>query len=141
MIRQANVIMLVSNWYEWSAQRLPMTLKLLNLTQQQQIFVIGSKHFGEVNPGLYVNKSTEFRIKQYQYPKENIVNVNNLLEKIIDKSIFVNVMKMTCTGYNKTCALFTRDGKLISHDGAHLTKYGARYVGNIVFNNKPLDKL
>ncbi len=141
MIRQANVIVLASNWYEWSAQRLPMTLKLLNLTQQQQIFVIGSKHFGEVNPGLYVNKSTEFRIKQYQYPKEDVVNVNNLLEKTIDKSIFVNVMKMTCTGYNKTCALFTRDGKLISHDGAHLTKYGARYVGNIVFNNKPLDKL
>ncbi|UJR14773.1 hypothetical protein I4U23_001761 [Adineta vaga] len=141
LIRQANVIMLASNWYEWSAQRLPTTLKLLNLTQQQHIFVIGSKHFGKVNPALYVNRSTEYRIKQYQYPKIEIVKVNNLLEKTIDKNIFVNVMKMTCTGYNFTCPLFTRDGKLISHDGAHLTKYGAGYVGNIIFKNKPLNKL
>ncbi|CAM4851988.1 unnamed protein product, partial [Rotaria magnacalcarata] len=45
LIRQANVIILASNWYEWSAQRLPMTLKLLNLTERQQSFVIGPKHF------------------------------------------------------------------------------------------------
>jgi hypothetical protein len=141
LIRQADVIMLVSNWYEWSAQRLPMTLKLLNLTKQQQIFVIGSKHFGKVNPKLYVNTSTEFRVKQYQYPKPESVKVNNLLEKIIDKSLFVNVLKMICTGYNQTCPLFTPDGKLISHDGAHLTKYGAGYVGNIVFKNELLNKL
>ncbi|CAF5028279.1 unnamed protein product, partial [Rotaria sp. Silwood1] len=32
-------------------------------------------------------------------------------------------------------------GKLISYDGRHLTKYGAIYVGNIIFKNKPLNKL
>ena len=141
LIRQADVVMLASNWYEWSAQRLPMTLKLLNLTKQQQIFVIGPKHFGIVNPNLYVNKSTEFRIKQYQHPKIEPVKVNNLLVKTIDKSIFVNVQKMICTGFNQTCPLFTRDGKLISHDGAHLTRYGARFVGNVIFKKKPLNNL
>ncbi|CAF1507281.1 unnamed protein product, partial [Adineta steineri] len=90
---------------------------------------------------LYVNKSTEFRIKQYQYPKIEIVNVNNLLEKSLDKSIFVNIIEMICNGFNKTCPLFTRDGKLISHDGAHLTKYGARYVGDIISKNEPLNKV
>ncbi len=141
IIRQANIIFLASNWYLWSAQRLPNTLKLLNLTQQQQIFVIGPKHLGKVNPMLYVNKSLKFRLKQYQYPKSEVIQVNQLLEKTIDKSIFVNMQKMICTGFNQTCPLFTPDGKLISHDGAHLTKYGARYVGNILFKNKPLNKL
>ena len=70
-----------------------------------------------------------------------IVKVNNILEKTIDKSIFVNVMKMICTGFNQTCPLFTPNGKLISYDGAHLTKYGALYIGNIIFKNKPLNKL
>jgi peptidoglycan/LPS O-acetylase OafA/YrhL len=141
LIRQADVIMLASNWYEWSSERLPMTLKLLNLTKQQQVFVIGVKHFGTVSPNLYVNKSAEFRIKQYQYPKIEIVKINNLLEKSIDKSIFVNTMKMICNGFNQTCPLFTPDGKLISHDGAHLTKHGAHFVGNIIFNKKPLNIL
>ncbi|CAF1185868.1 unnamed protein product [Adineta steineri] len=80
-------------------------------------------------------------IKQYQYPRIEIVNVNNLLEKSLDKSIFVNIIEMICNGFNKTCPLFTRDGKLISHDGAHLTKYGARYVGDIISKNEPLNKV
>jgi hypothetical protein len=141
IIRQANIIILSSYWQEWSAKRLPTTLKLLNLTKEQQLFVIGAKSFGKVNPILYVNKSNEFRMKQYQYPETAVAIVNKLLEQIIDKSIFVNTQKMICTGYNQTCPLFTRNGKLISHDGIHLTKYGAIYIGNIIFKNKPLNKL
>jgi hypothetical protein len=141
LIRQANFIFLVSNWYLWSAQRLPNTLKLLNLTKKQQIFVIGPKHLGKINPMLYLNKSKQFRLKQFQYPKIEVMEINQLLEKTIDKSIFVNVQKMICTGYNQTCPLFTPQGKLISHDGAHLTKFGAQYIGNIIFNKKPLNKL
>jgi len=80
-------------------------------------------------------------MKQYQYPKTEVIAVNQLLEKTLDKSIYINVQKLICTGFNQTCPLFTPDGKLISHDGAHLMKYGARYVGNILFKNKPLNKL
>jgi hypothetical protein len=140
MIRRANVIFLASKWSLWSSERLPNTIKLLNLTKEQQIFVIGRKHFGKVNPMLYVNKSKSFRIKQYQYPKAEVIHVNQLLEKILDPSIYVNMQKLICTGLNETCPLFTLEGKLISHDGTHLTKYGARYVGNILFKNKPLNK-
>ncbi len=141
IIRQADIIILSSYWDLWSAQKLPNTLKLLNLTKQQQIFLIGPKHFGKVNPMLYINKTKQFRIKQFQYPSKQFIQINQLLEKTIDKSIFVNVQKMICTGLNQTCPLFTPDGKLISHDGLHLTKYGAHYVGNIIFKNKPLNKL
>ncbi len=141
IIRQANIIFLSSYWHLWSSERLPNTIKLLNLTKQQQIFVIGPKHFGKVNPMLYVNKSKSFRIKQYQYPNIGVIRVNQLLAKTLDQSIYVNVQKLICTGFNQTCPVFTPDGKLISHDGKHLTKYGARYVGNILFKNKPLNKL
>jgi hypothetical protein len=51
------------------------------------------------------------------------------------------MQKMICKGFNQICPFFIPDRKLISHDGAHLTKYGARYVENILFKNKPLDKL
>ena len=141
IVRQANRIFLVSKWTLWSAQRLPNTIKLLNLTKEQQLFVFGPKHFGKVNPMLYLNKSKQFRIKQFQYPKIGSIQVNQLLQKTIDKSTFINVQKMICRGFNQTCPLFTPQGKLISHDGAHLTKYGARYIGDIIFKNKPLNRL
>ncbi|CAM4829812.1 unnamed protein product [Rotaria magnacalcarata] len=141
LVRQANIIILASFWKEWSARRLPSTLKLLNLTKQQQLFVIGAKNFGKVNPALYVNKSMEYRLKQYQNSPAEALKINQLLEKTIDKSIFVNTQKMVCTGRNATCSLFTRDGKLISYDGVHLTKFGALHIGNIIFKNKPLNRL
>ena len=141
IILQAKIVFLVSNWYIWSAERLPITLQRLNLTKEQQVFVVGPKHLGKVNPILYVNQSKAYRLKQYQHPKIEVVQVNRVLEKIIDKSIYVNMQKLICKGLNETCALFTPEGKLISHDGAHLTKHGARYVGDILFQNKPLNKL
>jgi hypothetical protein len=48
---------------------------------------------------------------------------------------------MICTYHDNTCSVFTPDGKLITYDGAHLTKYGALYVGSILFKNEPFNKL
>lgn len=141
LIRQANIIFLAANWDDGSAAKLPYTLKLLNAEREQQMFVIGAKNFGKINVNLYVNKSKDYRIKQRQYPDLNAVKVNTLLEKTINQSMFVNVQKLICHGFNDTCPLFTPDGKLISLDGKHLTKYGARHVGSIIFNNKPLNTL
>ncbi len=141
IIHQANIIILASRWQEWSAQNLPTTIKLLNLTNSQQLFILGTKNFGIVNPKLYVDKSNKYRIKQYQYPLIEAATINNLLEKTLNSTIFINVQKMICTGLNQTCPVFTPNGKLISYDGFHLTKYGAIYIGDILFNNKPLNKL
>jgi len=52
IIRQANIIILASRWQEWSAQRLPTTIKLLNLTKSQQLIVFGIKNFGIINTML-----------------------------------------------------------------------------------------
>ncbi|CAF0913588.1 unnamed protein product [Didymodactylos carnosus] len=141
LIRQANIIFLAGRWRQWSALRLSSTIKALNLTRDQQVFVIGAKHFGKVNPRLYVDKTNEYRIKQRQFPPTDELIINEILEKTIDKSMFVNVQKMLCTGPNNTCPLFTPEGKLITYDGYHLTKYGAGYLGKILFSNSPLNRL
>ena len=141
LIRQANIIILASRWLEWSAKRLSSTLELLNLTQSQQLFVIGLKSFGLINRTAYINKSYEYRIQQFQRPEEDAVNVNTIMKQSLNKSIFVDVLSMTCTFYNGTCPVFTPRGKLISFDGWHLLKYGARYVADIIFKKFPLNQL
>ncbi len=47
---------------------------------------------------LYINKEKQFRIKLFQYPTKEFIQISQLLEKTLDKSIFVNVQKMICTG-------------------------------------------
>ena len=72
LIRQANLIILSSYWRLWSAQRLPNTLKLLNLTKEQQLFIVG-----QVKPMSYANKSKNFRMKQIGYPtRENYRSID-----------------------------------------------------------------
>jgi hypothetical protein len=46
---------------------------------------------------------------------------------------FIDVLGLLCGEGASTCPIFTEDGKLISPDGGHLTKHGARYVGRKVF--------
>ena len=141
LIREANIILLSSNWRSWAIERLPITLQRLNLTKEQQVYIFGPKHMGKINPMLYVNKPKSFRLKQHQYPKVEVLRINELLEKTIDKSIFVNMQKLICKGLNGTCPIFTPEGKLMSYDGAHLTKFGALHVGKILFQTDPLKKL
>ena len=141
LIRQANIIILASRWLEWSAKRLPKTIELLNLTQSQKLLVIGVKNFGRINRTAYINKSSEYRIQQFQHPEEDAVKVNTIMKQTLNKSIFVDVLSMTCTFYNGTCPVFTPHGKLISFDGLHLLKYGARYVADIIFKTFPLNQL
>ncbi|UJR11044.1 hypothetical protein I4U23_015228 [Adineta vaga] len=143
LIRQANVIILAAYWEEWSIERLPKTLELLNITQNQKLFVLGSKNFGvPINVTFYKNKSYEFRVNQYQQPCTYALKRNDLLKKTLDKSIFIDVINMTCSFFNHTCPLFTPEGKLISLDGLHTTQhYGARYLGKIILNRVPLNQL
>ena len=86
-------------------------------------------------------QNAEYRVKQRQLPERNAVLMNELLEKTIDKSVYVDVLKIVCGGSNQTCPLFTPDGKLISYDGVHLAKYGALYLGNLLFHKRPLSAL
>ena len=141
LIRQADIIILAASWKEWSAQRLPTTIELLGLRENQRLIIIGSKHFGRYDLKLFIDKTKEFRVAQYNHPFQWFVEVNMLLERTIDASIFVSTMKLLCTGQNQTCPLFTPNGKLISYDGHHLTKYGALYLGELIFNREPLNQL
>jgi hypothetical protein len=141
LIRQANIIILAGCWLEWSAKRLPKTLELLDLRQTQKLFVLGLKNFGKVNLTQYMTTSYEYRTSQLQPPEEDFVNVNSIMKRTLNESIFIDVMSMTCNRENGTCPVFTPDGKLISYDGWHTTKHGATFVGGIIFKKFPLNQL
>ena len=83
LIRQANIIILASRWLEWSAKRLSSTLELLNLTQSQQLFVIGLKSFGLINRTAYTQDIQSDRRIRQDHTKSDIGTLRKSPETLI----------------------------------------------------------
>ena len=141
LIDQANVVIFVSKWAIWSAERLQTTVKNLNLPRANQTFiVISSKDFGQINPIHYLNNTTAYRLKLQNRMDPACVTANEMLQKGFNDSILVNIPRMICSS-NHTCPIFTPTEKLVSFDGEHLTKDGVIYLGEIIFQNRLLSAL
>ena len=139
-IAEADLIILVANWKDWSAKLLPQTIAKLGLKQTQKLFVIGRKSFGKITVRKYMRMSDEKLAGLRNQPESQHIKINELMEQTLDKEVFVNLHQQVC-GANDDCPVFTPSLKLISFDGGHLTKDGAKYIGKILFQNTLLGEL
>lgn len=139
-IAEADVVILTSNWKDWSAQRLPETIKNLALTPAQKLVVIGRKSYGTLNIRKYA-RMPEAQLKtlrnEVDIPQ---LKINNILKSGIPANVFVDQHQLVCGGGNN-CPVFTKDMGLITFDGGHFTPQGAKYVGEILFNSPQLKGL
>ena len=55
-----------------------------------------------------------------------------MLRHDLPASQFIDIQAIAC-GPGWDCPMFTPEGHLISHDGSHLTREGARWLGGLVF--------
>lgn len=139
-IEEADVVVLAANWKEWSAKILPSTIKNLELAPEQKLFVIGRKSFGKVKIRKYL-RMPEDKLGTLRNKVESHHNlINNIMSKTLSDEVFINLHSLVC-GESSDCPVFTSDLKLISFDGGHLTKDGARYVGKIIFKHSKLAEL
>jgi len=140
-INQADVIIFAAFWRKWAAQALAKTISNLQLKPEQTIFVIGRRSFRKIDKSKTVNLSN-IELKQLQNTvDENQIEINTLMQNTLDKNIFVNVHKLICGTDSTTCPAYTDNYKLISFDGGHLSKEGARYFGRIIFQQSQLKSL
>ncbi len=138
-IKQADVVILAANWKLWSAQRLPTTIKNLQIKASQKLFVVGRKDFGKVNLRKYLRLS-DIQLRQFRNPVYGVQReINQTIKQSLPEEVFVNIQALICQS-EKDCPLFTPQTKLISFDGGHLTPEGAHYVGRILLQNPPLNK-
>ncbi|MEY2703170.1 MAG: hypothetical protein RLY43_1808, partial [Bacteroidota bacterium] len=59
------------------------------------------------------------------------------LRSVIPDENFINLSDLICNS-SITCKIFTDDYYLISYDGYHLSKFGAKYVADKIHNEKKL---
>ena len=139
-IANADVIIMAAMWRKWAVIQLPQTLKNLNISSKQSIYIIGRRSFLNVSKekiqGLSDQKLRMIRNKVDIHQ----LDINNLMSRTLDKSMFINVHKLIC-GSGSSCPVFTDRLKKISLDGGHLSQDGARYIGNILFEKSQLSNL
>jgi len=140
-IANADVIVLAALWREWAVKKLPESIKNLALKDTQKVIVLGRKSFGRIALRHYLRMPSSKRINLRNPINEKYINDNDLLRQSFDKSVFVDQYALICGEKQSKCPIFTPKGELISFDGGHLTKAGARFVGEKIFSSAPLSEL
>ncbi|PID45836.1 MAG: hypothetical protein CSB47_06940 [Proteobacteria bacterium] len=140
-IQRADVIILASLWRSWAVKKLPQTIENLELRDNQKLIVLGRKSFGRVSLRHYLRMSDAQRKSVRNPIKRQFLNDNRILKQVLPPQVFVDQYTLICGAGQSTCPVFTPDAELISFDGGHLTKAGARYVGERIFTSPALSSL
>jgi peptidoglycan/LPS O-acetylase OafA/YrhL len=97
------------------------------------ILVMGTKNFGwNMNAVMLLPEREKY---SYRAPVlKEVIEENQWLASVLPADDFVNILSMIMDE-NKRVAVFTPNHRLISQDRVHLTRDGARTVGEIIFNH------
>lgn len=136
LLRQADVVVLVSAWREWQLPYLDETVRRIESVRGARVIVVGAKSFGriDVRELLAVPASRRPGLTNPLSPGHIRLNVRMADLGLRD---FVDVQRIVCESRSR-CRVFTPSGRLISYDGAHLTRDGAIFVGDRLLAGSPV---
>lgn len=140
-VTDADAVLISASWREWSAERLDVTLERLGITMNKEFIVLGRKSFGSVNRAAYTGLSAQEKAAYRNPVTDSSRAINAMLSEKFGPMHFVDVQALICGEAAETCPLFDDSGALLSHDGAHLTQAGARYVGKRLAETRAFERL
>jgi len=130
--READVVIIVANWRPWAAQRLPTTLASFGFRPGQEVLVVGPKSFRGVNLRRLVGADPAGFAAIRSSQQGMMRAATESLRALVPAAELVDLHVIAC-GDGWDCPIFTPEGHLVSHDGSHLTREGARWLGSLVF--------
>lgn len=141
-MQEADLVIFAFRWKPDIAAALPQTLRTLAFSPKQRVVVVGNKFFGKISVRQYLKMpANDLKALENEVDPEEAKTINAVLAKGLGKEVvFVDPHSLLC-GDDTSCPLFTDDVNLISYDGRHLTKEGARYVGRVLFQRSALGKM
>lgn len=135
MLRKADIVVFASRWSKWSAESFAKSLEAMALPRSVRVLVFGPKIFEENRRELLTFDPAAAR-QQFKKVPDDILETNAILHRSVPAGSYVDIIREVCAG--NTCPLFDSDGQMISYDGRHLTREGARYIGEKLFAALPL---
>ena len=113
--------------------------ELFNGIGAKKIIIIGTKNFGwNLNAIMRLDVA-----KRYSYRAKVLRDVweeNNAMARSLPNAYFVNQLAILADDDGRV-PVFTNDKKIISQDRSHLTKDGAKFVGEKLFDDALLRQL
>ena len=138
LMKQSDEIWIASAWSDQSFKEYPpwnmefmkdSINNIQSLNNKAKIIVFGRKSFGDRNQRLYMRERTlEELFKEKPLPDEHVRVAQTMAKEMPLITNYIDTSKLLCGSY-KVCTNRTIDGNVISYDGFHLTKYGAKYFG------------
>ena len=138
----ADVVIFASLWKPLVAKKISKIISYLRIQKRQRVIVIGNKFFGNMSIKDYFHMSPkELRTIRNEVGTKTL-KINSILQRRLSgRFVFIDPHKLVCGNHSTSCPIFTNDLQLISYDGRHLTKAGARYVGKILFQKSVLGRI
>lgn len=136
-INKADIIILASRFKLWSSERLKSTIDNMHLKPSQQLFVIGTKHFGDYNLRKLLSTPRNERHKTKIKCRKLELRINETLRQNIPEKHFINQYLLLC-GADGYCPAFTPNGDVFSYDGGHFTVEAAKFAGRELFTKTKL---
>ncbi len=131
---QTDVVVLISRWKAWAAERISETVASVS-SPGNRVFVLGRKHI--TFPGR--RQSIEKKIAEQVTPA-TVVQVNmDMKQRLENEGVFIDIQQFFCGENYPSCSLFTDDKSMIPLDkDGHMSLKGARYLGGLLFTQTEL---
>jgi hypothetical protein len=140
-MRQADAIWLASSWTEWVARELPRSVENLQRDFGKPVLVFGAKDFGRVDTRTMLKIPADRRSTYTNKVEPGFVKVQNLMRAGLSDQQFVDVEAALCGTDALVCRIFDDRGEPVTFDGGHLTKSGARKLGEAMAGRGLVDDL
>ncbi len=114
-------------------------LSLLKSLGAKRVILVGTKNFGW-NPNAIMSMSESGRRNYRPRVMDEVWQCNDADRHNVPPDSFVDVIGMVADDAH-TVPIFTTTGQLMSEDGRHFTKPGAKYFGELLFQHPALSDL
>jgi peptidoglycan/LPS O-acetylase OafA/YrhL len=130
-LRQCHVLMLIMPIFD--AACMQEDIRWLHAEGVPQVIVVGTKNFGW-NPNAIMGMSASEQ-KAFRTPVlPEVAAANEEARRQVPESSFVDLLAMVADPDGRV-PVVTPEGALISEDGGHITRAGARFVGKRIFEH------
>ncbi len=132
LMKEADKIWITSNWEDWTVNFIEESINNL-IKMNDNIIIFGPKYFGPVSERNLISNGFKI-INNHEIEFKNFENHLLKIEESISKTpaSFINIQKILCED-KIICNPFDKTN-LISYDGKHLTEYGAKKLGNFLYD-------
>lgn len=132
-----DILILSSNWSNWTLNYLNQSILNIRKSFKGKIIIVGTKHIGKQSPYFIESLPYEKKINLKSSPPAYVNIINSRIYNITSKHNnieFFNIQNLLID-QNKVGTVTDHYGNILTYDGGHLTKSGSVYISKKIPKN------